>query len=316
MPSPVPLRLPARAPVVWRDPTTVQVGVESPSLVLTDVSRLDEAVLGAVAAGRADGGWRAVAAQLGRDPDEVAASVERLAPALVPPVGPRIGPPAVVRLAGDGPLADEIGHLLESEGLGVVLVDGRSCSGPADDARSASSFSSLPGVGLVVGGLAHDPAASTEWLRHDVVHLLVRVGDRSVRLGPTVVPGVTACSRCLHLTAGAVDPAWPAIAAQLVTAPTPPTSLLVRREVATRATRRLLDVVGWAAAGGPSPADVARCAEVVRVDHDTGEVTTSRARPRPDCGCAAPPGSGSDDAPRRGPARRPPTRAAAARARG
>jgi bacteriocin biosynthesis cyclodehydratase domain-containing protein len=311
--------------VLWRDPDTLQVGVERVLVVLRGVSRLEEAVVAALVAGRGDGGVTALAAQLGADAAAVAAAVQRLEPALVhgprPAAAPgggagsprRSGPAAVargrpvVRLAGTGPLADAVGRLTEAEGLGVVRVDAESVATAPGDPRSASSTSPA-GLAVVVAGLVPDPVVTAEWVRHDVVHLVVRSGDRSVRVGPTVVPGETACMRCLHLHDGAADPAWPALAGQLATAPPFPVSSLVVHEAAAATVRRLLAVL----ARGPGR----DAGAVDRLDHATGEVTRSWSRPRPDCGCAAPPGTGSADAPLPAPGPRRPTTAAGVPGRG
>lgn len=45
-------------------------------------------------------------------------------------------------------------------------------------------------------------------------HLLVECGDRAVRVGPLVVPGVTACATCLGLAASEDRPVWPVLALQ------------------------------------------------------------------------------------------------------
>ena len=315
-----PLRFPSRAPVVWRDPTTMQIGVERALLVLHPVSHLDEAVVAVVAAGRADGGAASVAAQVRADRAAVDAVVERLRPALAANAASSPRHADVVRLAGGGPVADETGRLLESEGVGVVRVDAETVSGAAGDVRSASSR--VSGLGVVVAGLVPDPRLTAEWMRHDVAHLVVRQGDRGVSVGPVVVPGLTACTRCLHLRAGEADPAWPAIAAQLATTPPAPPSMLVGREAAVRAARRVLDAAAAlrqhdvlldVAAGPARLAALAALALVERIDHETGEVTRWRPRLRPDCGCAAPPGTGSGDARRRGPDPRRPTTGGAAR---
>ncbi|WAC52840.1 hypothetical protein [Frigoribacterium sp. SL97] len=51
----MPLVLDPRIPVVWRDPSTLQVGVDRPTLVLSPVSRLDERVVAALASGHGAG---------------------------------------------------------------------------------------------------------------------------------------------------------------------------------------------------------------------------------------------------------------------
>jgi hypothetical protein len=342
--------------VVWRDPSSLQIGVEHVHAVVDRVTTGQAAFLAAVSAGRGDGGVAAVVAQVGCDPAEAAELVGALGSVVLADAAAELDPRRrpVVRLAGTGPLVDDVGRLLESASLGVVLEDPESAaaapgSGSAADRRGrAGETSSSPStsprarraarrprsgregvhVGVLVGGLVPDPVVSAEWLRRDVPHLLVRVGDRSVRVGPVVVPGVTACARCLHLHDGDRDSAWPALAGQLVTLPVPPPPLLVARDAAVRTARRALQLArsteaAWAsettAAGdGDSSAlregdpDVPQPAEVVRIDLESLEVSSSVVRPHPDCGCGAPPGTGSAGARRPGPARSVPTRGAGA----
>lgn len=52
-----------------------------------------------------------------------------------------------------------------------------------------------------------------------VPHLVVRLVDGVVTLGPFVVPGQTACLRCVDLHLAADDPLWPALVAQHAAAP-------------------------------------------------------------------------------------------------
>jgi hypothetical protein len=360
VPSPSPLRLPSRAPVIWRDPSSLQIGVEHVHAVVDRVTTGQAAFLAAVSAGRGDGGVAAVVAQVGCDPAEAAELVGALGSVVLADAAAELDPRRrpVVRLAGTGPLVDEVGRLLESASLGVVLEDRESAAAapgprPAADRRgragetSSSSTSTSPRarraarrprsaregvhVGVLVGGLVPDPVVSAEWLRRDVPHLVVRVGDRSVRVGPVVVPGVTACARCLHLHDGDRDSAWPALAGQLVTLPVPPPPLLVARDAAVRTARRALQLArsaeaAWASEttvagdgdsssssreGDPDP-DVPQPGEVVRIDLESLEVSSSVVRPHPDCGCGAPPGTGSAGARRPGPARSAPTRGAGA----
>jgi bacteriocin biosynthesis cyclodehydratase domain-containing protein len=293
--------------------------VEHVHAVVDRVTAGQAEFLAALSAGLGAGGISAVVVQVGCDRSEADDLVRRLGPVLLPGPSAQLAltPRPVVRLAGRGALADEVGRLLESCGLGVLLEDG----------ESAASAASTPGrvdgarqqVGVVVGGLALDPVVVSEWLRRDVPHVLVRVGDRSVRVGPVVVPGVTACARCLHLHDGDRDRAWPAVAGQLAALPVAAPPLLVLRDAAVRTVRRVLaattspaggDGDGERRVGGSPPA------EVVRIDLDTYEVSSSVVRPHPGCGCGAPPGTGSVDARRPGPGRSAPTRDAVAPAPG
>ena len=66
----------------------------------------------------------------------------------------------------------------------------------------------------------------------DNAHLAVVVGDLGVEVGPLVVPGRTACLRCVALERTRLDPAWPALATQLGAAPAPPPPWAVSRQAA------------------------------------------------------------------------------------
>jgi bacteriocin biosynthesis cyclodehydratase domain-containing protein len=57
-----------------------------------------------------------------------------------------------------------------------------------------------------------------EWLgqvRHRP-HLPVVIRETTAVIGPFVLPGQTPCLRCVELTRGDRDPAWPVLAAQLI----------------------------------------------------------------------------------------------------
>lgn len=286
------LSLDPSAPVVWRDPATLQIGVDRPSLVLSPVSRLDERVVAAVAAGHGAGGVPTLVAHLGAEASAVQQSIDRLRPALVEDPRPTHASPVVV-VAGHGPVTEALARLLSSCGA---------------DVRRASPDVPPPAraTGVVVGGHVVDPRVVRDWVRSDLTHLVVRVGDRRARIGPVTVPGTTACARCLDLVAGEADGAWPAIAGQLsrraVTAP----PLLSVHEVATRAARRL-----WSRLDGApeTPPDD----EVDSVSLADGRVTRAVARPHPECGCAALPRTGSPGVRHRAPAPTGSTTAAGAR---
>lgn len=295
---PRPLRFLPHTTLVWRDPSTVQIGVERAYVVLHEVSAFDERFVWAVAAGLGDGGVGAILAQIGGERGSADRLVARLEPALDP--RPTEGQPALsVLLHGAGPIADDAGRLLQAEGVPVRLA-----ADPLPARRAAAP--GAPVLGLLVGGLALDPVTASSWVRDDLSHLLVRTGDRSVRIGPLVIPGRTACSRCLHLTAGDVDAAWPAIAGQLSGRPVVIPRPLVIRESATVAVRRLLDAAS--VISSRREADPDHAALVTRIDLESGAVTQGRSRPHPDCGCAALPGTCSADARLLGPARSDSTR--------
>ncbi|MCW2833754.1 MAG: hypothetical protein JWN68_1707 [Nocardioides sp.] len=57
-----------------------------------------------------------------------------------------------------------------------------------------------------------DPSATDRWLVDSVPHLVMRLGAESIRLGPFVQPGVTACLRCVQVAGPTAAPAGPALA--------------------------------------------------------------------------------------------------------
>jgi len=65
--------------------------------------------------------------------------------------------------------------------------------------------------------IALDPAVSDQLVRSDVPHINVTLREATAVVGPLVLPGMTACLRCLELHRSDRDPAWPLIAAQLAT---------------------------------------------------------------------------------------------------
>jgi hypothetical protein len=95
--------------------------------------------------------------------------------------------------------------LLSSLGRGSEGTDGR-------DGRAGRA-----GLALVV--LVGDDAVSTTvgsaLLAEGLAHLAVVAGADRVGIGPLVVPGRSACLRCVELARTDRDPGWPVVAAQL-----------------------------------------------------------------------------------------------------
>lgn len=72
---------------------------------------------------------------------------------------------------------------------------------------------------LVARGAA-DPRWAHAQLAAGTPHLAIVVREADVAIGPLVLPGRTACLRCLDLHRSGADPRWPAVATQLA-APDP-----------------------------------------------------------------------------------------------
>jgi bacteriocin biosynthesis cyclodehydratase domain-containing protein len=159
---------------------------------------------------------------------------------------------AVVRIHGAGTVGNGIASLLTSSGIGQVtnadpqrpeklkstakwpgtLRPGVTSAG-ADGSGEASPSTArpakpqpgtgrpgkappsaaLPDLAIIVGRHLMELRASL--MRDQVPHLAVSADEAIGVVGPLVIPGRTACLRCLDLTRAERDPAWPLILAQL-----------------------------------------------------------------------------------------------------
>jgi hypothetical protein len=98
-----------------------------------------------------------------------------------------------------------------------------------------------------------------------------------------VLPGRTACLRCLELHRRARDPAWPAVAAQLVGRPgsADPACAVA---TAALATAQALVALDGTAGGGAAPPTLDATLEL---DPSAGTLRRRPWPPHPDCGCGA-----------------------------
>jgi hypothetical protein len=215
------LRLDPRIPLLWRSPSTVQFGLDSPVLVLDDVDAATERMLAALGVGVSGSGLRLIATESGAD----AAAADRLAERLEPVLASR----AEVRrrtvvVHGSGSLADRVTGLLDD-------VDVVRTTDVASAERTPCDFAVLALDWVVT------PELMGLWLRRDVPHLVVVASDTSVTVGPVVVPGAGPCLYCRHRWLADEDSAWPSIAIQLATAAPPVPGAAVVVEAAALAAR-------------------------------------------------------------------------------
>lgn len=154
----------------------------------------------------------------------------------------------IVRLIGADRLLASIGSVLAAAGVGRIDLplegevrlwqtmpgglligdEGRRRADAAGTAIRAAAPEVDVGAGgderapdlVVLAGSRPPDEALRERLHADgVPHLLVGVDAVRAVIGPLVVPGRTSCLRCADLHRIDRDPAWPALAAQLATAP-------------------------------------------------------------------------------------------------
>lgn len=78
---------------------------------------------------------------------------------------------------------------------------------------TAPASTALPDLAILVG--RHPMELRASLMRDQIPHLAVAADEAIGVVGPLVIPGRTACLRCLDLTRSERDPAWPLILAQL-----------------------------------------------------------------------------------------------------
>jgi bacteriocin biosynthesis cyclodehydratase domain-containing protein len=310
------LRLDPRYPLVWRTPDTIQLGIDRPLAVVPGVTAPLENVISALRVGVPRSGALMLGRQSGATDAATSALLLALAPALVdlesPPAPPARVPPAlepvrsrstpagrpdsgvrpVVCVDGVGPTADRVRGLLTELDIRVVAT-GTAAERPHRSTRGSGERGTSERGGSKAGGTDHggsEPALAVlvdhfvlaperhgRWLRRDVPHLPVVFSDAEVRIGPLVEPGAGPCLTCLEFERVDDDPAWPAIACQLLhrTAPTETTRLSI--EAATTVAGIVHDRV-FAASNEFAAASLA-------IDAESLGVRRRAHRPHERCGC-------------------------------
>jgi bacteriocin biosynthesis cyclodehydratase domain-containing protein len=133
---------------------------------------------------------------------------------------------ACVQVSGLSPIGLSTASLLAVAGIGSVVTAGRLPARPAPRAGvpragrrpppgslRASRAGRTPDLVILADSYRRDLPAAL--LRAGVPHLTAAASEAIGVVGPLVVPGRTACLRCLDLARADRDPAWPLILAQL-----------------------------------------------------------------------------------------------------
>jgi hypothetical protein len=151
---------------------------------------------------------------------------------------------AQIRVHGGGRIGAGIASLLATSGVGrVTRADtGDDAPEPPDRTR--------PDLAVLVGRPPLELRASL--MREQIPHLAASADEAIGIVGPLVIPGRTACLRCIDLTRTDRDPAWPLILAQLTgRAPDPlACDAPLAAAVAAQAAAQGLAFIDRAAGGG------------------------------------------------------------------
>jgi bacteriocin biosynthesis cyclodehydratase domain-containing protein len=258
------VRLNPDIPLVWRSPDTLQAGVDRPLAVIPGMTAALERVVYALRCGIPEEGARRLAEDSGAPRDAVDALVETLRPAFL---GARMPGtlPGVVLFDGDGPTTERMLRLMTELGIRPCPPDGE------------------PALAVIVTHYATEPERHGRWLRRDIPHLPVVYGDAEVRIGPLVEPGTGPCLSCLEHHRIDADPAWAAIAIQLL-----------HRRAATETDRNSIIVAAFVTAAvdaflrtGANPLSAASLV----VDAASGALSRRDHLPHAGCGCRALPGT-------------------------
>ncbi|HEY0718423.1 MAG TPA: thiamine biosynthesis protein ThiF [Streptosporangiaceae bacterium] len=147
---------------------------------------------------------------------------------------------ACVRVHGAGRIGSAIAGLLAAAGVGHVVSRDGGLARPQDLTPAGLGLPDLDlpradGVRRIIRRVAPDvrttdrgersdlavlagpgdPEVATGLVRERIPHLAAAGGEGVGVVGPLVVPGRSACLRCLNLARAERDPAWPLILAQL-----------------------------------------------------------------------------------------------------
>jgi bacteriocin biosynthesis cyclodehydratase domain-containing protein len=153
---------------------------------------------------------------------------------------------AVVWLGGDKKLARAIARVLARAGIGRLRL-----GLPPTGERAKDGVRPRPDLVILAG---HQPRPAPDQLvAGRLPHLAVTAGEAIGVIGPLVLPGQSACLRCLHYARAGMDPAWPLILAQLASRqPDPPAcDAALTALVAAQAAVQVLNAIDTGPAQSP-----------------------------------------------------------------
>ncbi|MGV8908422.1 MAG: hypothetical protein ACOH1Y_05520 [Propionicimonas sp.] len=272
MTAPAALRLSRPTTALWRSPGVLQVGLDSPALILSGVPKGLPLAVELLARPQGTNDLARLLPEL--DPAWVDWLVVRLSDAgLMCP----ISPPAGSRLAvvGAGALADAVASSLAAPGVVVARLEPAPLAADETAARGVA-----PDLVVLAGATAEPDRALTDaLLRSGQCHLVVRLEPDRAILGPLVLPGRSPCVRCQDLNRCRLDDAWPHLLAQLCREKVHPEPTLLAWAAANAA----VQVRAWLAGGSPETAG--STLELGLADY---RLRSRRWPAHPGCGCLVP----------------------------
>lgn len=271
------LTLDPRFPLLWRTPHSLQLGVDDPPVELRDVTTGHEKMLSALAVGLTPEGLTLIGRDSGLSTEQISNFERAINPVLLRSADDRHTPAAIT------PLKNSVVEI-DGAGLTADRLDYRLREAEFAPHRWPGSDSAAPSVAIIVGDYVLEPERRGRWLRRDVPHLPIVFGDTGVTIGPFIEPGAGPCLYCLELHRTDADPAWPALASQLLGRVSTAHQPLLASEAATIATRMIL-TRSRHLARGTAAADPANSLSLT-INADTGEHRRRVWQRHPDCACS------------------------------
>jgi bacteriocin biosynthesis cyclodehydratase domain-containing protein len=156
--------------------------------------------------------------------------------------------------------ADGRGQGADARGRGSATTPSGQVRGPAgtrsSPARAAREHTTRargtrPDLAVLIG--IPGPELAARLMRERIPHLAVSASEAIGVVGPLVLPGRSACLRCLDLARTDRDPAWPLILAQLASRPADPPACdaALAAAVAAHATAQALAFIDRPAQASP-----------------------------------------------------------------
>lgn len=266
------LKLDSRLTLVWRTPTSIQLGLPR-AVVQCEVTPAQEYLLTALRSGTTAQTLRALGVMHGMDASAVDSFVNVMAPAFEVARPPRLR----IGIDGRGAMADWIGFLLR----------------PAHEV-----FGVAPGAHdnnldlvIIVAPFAVTPTRAGAWLRREIAHMAVVVGDSCVEVSQIVRAGETACLVCNGFNRADADSAWVGMVTQAQAKPAGGEDVLTCVEVGLRVTRIVEELLVEPVESGTGSTDFDKSYQrgIETFDISTGDWSSVPALPADRCSCRAQP---------------------------
>ncbi|WGD38380.1 TOMM precursor leader peptide-binding protein [Lysinibacter sp. HNR] len=293
------LQIDSRWPLVWRSPSTFQCGIDSPRAVITDIDGAEEQLVRLLAHGTRISDLHRLARTQGLSQARVDQILKELSSVLIPPAG-HSGDTKTSSHGGSSyrenfrnvnviihpeSVDNQIMRAVFTAAGAQVSLASSAHSTPREHPftrtletplQSSTTAVSLP-LMLICAHFAVRPRLYQQWVHHDTPHVPVVFSDSSVRVGPLVVPGKTACLFCVDLNRRDNEPEWPTIATQLLErkAPTHTAAL-----TSLAASLLVKSVESWVAQGRSELLN-----QQASISYDTHAISHTRVDTHPLCTC-------------------------------